>query len=73
MSNLNFCSYNDYLFTNFQEPVGYREKLEWSPSHKQAVYFLPPVFVRQSLINLNYSLSFSTDSGHLELAFTGVH
>ena len=56
-----------------QEPGSYTEKLEWSPNHKQAVYFLPPQFVRQSLINLNYSLSFSTDSGHLELAFTGVH
>ena len=59
--------------TVLQKPGGYTEKLEWSPSSKQAVYFLPPCFVRQSLITLNYSLAFSTDSGLLDLAFTGVH
>ena len=57
----------------FQKHGSYTEKLEWSPSYKQAVYFLPPQFVRQSLVNLNYSISFNTDSGYLDLAFTGVH
>lgn len=56
-----------------QKPGSCMEKLEWSPSYKQAVYFLPPQFVRQSLITLNYSLVFFTDNGYLDLAFTGVH
>ena len=64
---------NTVLYALLQEPGHFMEKLSWSPSHKQAVYFLPPQFVRRSLVNLNYFVTFSTDNGHLELAFTGVH
>ena len=57
----------------FQEPDRLGEKLQWDPCFKQAVYFLPPNYVNQSLVSLKYSVCFNTASGQLELDFTGVH
>jgi len=56
-----------------QGPEQLGEKLEWDPCFKQAVYFLPPNYVNQSLVSLKYSVDFNTTSGQLQLEFTGVH
>lgn len=56
-----------------QGPEQLGEKLEWDSCFKQAVYFLPPNYVNQSLVSLKYSVDFNTTSGQLQLDFTGVH
>ena len=63
----------EVIFFLLQCPEQLGEKLEWDPCFKQAVYFLPPNYVNQSLLSLKYSVDFSTASGLLQLDFTGVH
>lgn len=54
-------------------PGSGNEKLEWDPSFKQGVYFLTPRDVSRSLTKLEYTVSFNSATGELDMTFSGVY
>ena len=59
---------------SLQVPDSSTERLQWSPSFKQAVHFLPPDLVCSGahVCGLNYTVELDTASGELRFSFTPV-